>query len=251
MKKPLHFLFSIFLVFACVDANATAFGNVSGTDFNAGNISSTFDVQVTKPSAILNGVLEVVIAAINSQAAGTHLITNLTGETVVVSTNSATLFQAGVLWRAGLTADAATVDYNNSNAANAQKSAMVLVITGHNTVTPIRAFACNSGNSASPVSPTTSSLTSGDLILRTIVWDDDGDELALTHPGSHTSIAADFKPTAAGGKAIGVSFTASSGGAPGTANWTIALARDYVACTIGIAGASASAVPQIHQQLEE
>lgn len=215
---------------------AVAFGNTNGTDFAAANVSSTADAQVTKPTANATGCIQLIFGAINSQVAGTHLITNFADETVIVSGNSATLFTAGALWRAGLTADGTTVDYNHSNGANAQKSGLVMILTGANTTTPIRAFGTpNGGNGTAPVSPDTASLTSGDLIVRGLVWHDDGDALTITHPGSHTAIAVDFNPIGTNSKGIAISFTTSAGGAPGTATWGIPSARDYVAFTVGIA----------------
>jgi hypothetical protein len=214
---------------------AVAFGNVSGTDFNADDTGATFDATVTKPTATVNGTLQLIIGAINSQAAGTHLITSSADETVNRSDNSATLFTSAIIWRAGLTADGATVDYNHSNAASATKSAMVMVLTGHDTGTPIRVAGCNTGNGTAPVSPDTTAATNGDMVVRTLVWHDDGDNQTITHPGSHTSIAADYKPAAANGKGIAVSFATSAGGTPGTATWGIPSARDFVACTVVVA----------------
>lgn len=222
---------------------AVAFGNVSGTDFNATGVASTADAQVTKPTATVDGTLQLIFGTIRSLTAGTHLITNFADEAVIASENSSTLLQAGALWRLGLTADGATVNYNHSNAAAVEKSALVMVLTGHNAASPIRAFGTPvGGNGTSAVSPDTSAATAGDLIVRGLIWYDDGDGLTITHPGSHTAIAADFRHASAGGAGIAVSFATAAGGAPGTAAWTLPSARDYVAFTVVIATAAGGTV---------
>lgn len=215
---------------------AVAFGNVAGTDYNYANQQAATDLAVTKPTATVNGTIQLIIAGLKSQSAGSHVITNFANETLVQSQNSATLLNAGVLWRPAFTADGASVDYNHTSGVSNQRSVLVMTLTGADTTNAIRAFGtAASGNGTSATSPDTTSLTSGDYIVRGLVWFDDGDTLTITHPGSHSAIAADFKPASADGIGLAVSFATSSGGTPGTAAWTISSARDYVAFTIGIA----------------
>jgi hypothetical protein len=169
------------------------------------------------------------------------VLENVTGEAVVASVTSPT-FVAAVLQRAGLSADPATIDYNHDNVTGATKSAVVMVFTGHDTGSPIRAFGTPAqGNGTSCVCPDTTSATSGDLILRTLVWLDDGDDLAITFPGSHTAIASDYNPAGSNGLAIASAFATSGGGTPGTATFTLPEARDYACFTTIIATASAGA----------
>jgi hypothetical protein len=227
-------------------------GNTAGTDYQFGNVSAAFDAQVTKPTANATGQVQFYVAAINDLTAGTFSITNLTGETFFVEQDASSLFQAGLGWRLALTGDGATIDFNNTNAASAQKSGLVWLLTGCDTTTPVRAFGTPAtGSSTSPQCPTTASLTSGDFVGCCIVYHDDGDNLTITHPSSPwTSLATDFKPAAANGKAIACSYQTSSGGAPGTANWTLSISRPWVAFTVGIAttGGAASPVLKILQQ---
>ncbi len=218
---------------------AVAFGNVAGTHYQTANAQQSTDLPVTKPTATVDGTVQLIIGAFKAQTAGTHIIANFANETVVQSANSATLFNAAVIWRPAFTADGSTVDYNHTSGDAHQRSALVMTLTGANLVSAIRAFGTPaSGNGTSATSPDTTAATAGDLIARFLVWFDDGDTLTVTHPGSHTSIAADFKPGAADGLGIATSFTTSAGGTPGTAAWTISSARDYVAFTTVIAAAS-------------
>lgn len=216
--------------------------NTLGTGFNYNFATSTFDVQVTKPTDNATGQVQFSTADIQDLTAGTFSVTNLTGETDIVEQDAPSSFQAAILWRAALTADGATVDYNNSNAANAKKGALVMQLTGCNTVTPIRAFGTPaSGTSTAPQCPDTTSLTSGDLAVCCIHWFDNGDILTVTHPGgSWVSLASDLKPATANGIGIACSTLASAGGAPGTATWTLSSSRAWTAFTAGIAVASAS-----------
>ncbi len=221
-----------------------AFGNVAGTDYNYANQQANTDLAVTKPTAVVDGVVELVIAGIKTQTAGAAVIANFANETVIQNQNSATLFNAQALWRQAFTADGASVDYNHTSADTHQRSVLVMALTGADTSSAIRAFGtAASGNGTSATSPDTTAATSGDLIVRVLVWFDDGDTLTITHPGSHTAIAADFKPATADGMGLAVSFATSAGGTPGTAAWTISSARDYVAFTIVVAQASAAANP--------
>lgn len=221
---------------------AAAFGNVAGTDYNYANQQAATDLPVTKPTATVDGTIELIVEAFKAQTAGSYVVANFANETVVQSANSATLFNAGIMWRQAFTADGATVDVNHTSGDSHQHSALVMVLTGADTSSAIRAFGTASGgNGTSATSPDTTAATSGDLIVRILVWFDDGDGLTITHPGSHTAIAGDFKPGATDGLGIAVSFATSSGGAPGTASWTISAARDYVALTVVIAQAAAGA----------
>jgi hypothetical protein len=242
MKLIRALVLAALLSLSAFDARAqVAFGNTITTDFTGDDTGSTFAATPAKPTATVDGTLQVIVGAIFSQSAGDFVVENLTGETQASEGNSATQFTAGIMSRAGLTADAATVDVNHSSAANATKSAVVMVFTGHDTGSPIRATGTPAGgNGTSAVCPDTASATSGDLILRTLIWFDDGDALAVTAPGSHTEIASDFNPAGSNGLAIHSSFATSAGGTPGTATYTLPEARDYVCFTTVIATAAGS-----------
>jgi hypothetical protein len=214
-------------------------GNVSGTDYNGDDTGSTFDATVTKPTATADGTLQIIVAGINSTAAGAFVVTNFADETVIVEQDSSTTVQAGVLWRYGNTADGATVDVNNTNAANATKSAVVLVLSGAHATVPIRQFASSSGTGTTATCPTTAStgIETGDMIVRGCVFHGDGDSLTLTPPGSHTAITP-YQPAAAGGKDIGIATaSATASTAPGTADFTISASRVWATFTVVVAQA--------------
>lgn len=236
-------ILGVLLSCTALDARAqVAFGNAAGTDYCGDDTGSTFPATCTKPTATVNGTLQLIVGAIFAQpGSGAFVVENLTGETVVVAANSATLFNAGIMWRAGLTADGATIDVNHSSATSATKTGVAMVYTNHDTGTPIRAFGTPaSGNGTSAVCPNTSAATSGDMIVRTLVWWDDGDDLTVTAPGSHTAIASDYNPAGSNGLAVHSSFATSAGGTPGTATYTLPEARDYVCFTTVIAAAGGS-----------
>jgi hypothetical protein len=242
--KLLRLVLVAVLLLTSVDVRAqVGFGNSAGTDYCGDDTGSTFAATCTKPTATVDGTLQLIVGAIFAQpGSGAFVVENLTGETVVVAANSATLFNAGIMWRAGLTADGATIDVNHSSATSATKTGVAMVHTGHNTVTPIRAFGTPAGgNGTSAVCPDTTSATSGDMIVRTLVWWDDGDDLAVTPPGSHTAIASDYNPAGSNGLAVHSSFATSAGGTPGTATYTLPEARDYVCFTTVIATAGGGA----------
>lgn len=219
---------------------AVAFGNTATTDYNSANVSSTVDAAVTKPTASVDGTLNIYIQAINDQTAG-NFTSSAGALTIVVGpTNAPTLFQSGIQRRAGATADASPINCNNTNAASAQKTAMILVITGHDVANPIRAVGTTAtGTSTAPQCPNTSSATAGDLILRIATWHDDGDGAAVTRTGGGYTAGPLYQPVAANGKAIVVDFLVSAGGTPGTGTFGIAASRPWTADTIVIAQAAA------------
>jgi hypothetical protein len=217
--------------------------NVSGQDYQGDDTGGSFDFTITKPTATVDGVLQLIFAGINSTAAGSFVLTNFADETVIVEQDSGTTVQAGVMWRYGQTADGATIDGNNTNAASGSKSGLALILSGAHGTTPIRQFASSSGTGTTATCPTTAAtgIENGDMIVRGVVFHGDGDTLALTPPGSHTAITP-YQPAAAGSKDIGVATAAATAStAPGTADFTIALSRDWVTFTIVVAQAAAGA----------
>lgn len=223
---------------------AVSFPNVATQHYNYMHIGAAVDASVVKPSVTTDGWLSLVTIAFNAQTAGSPIITNLGDENIIGSQNSATLFQTGFVWRLGLAGDPATIECNNSAGDAVQKTGAAIIVSGHNPSSPIRGFTLAGGNSATPSSGDVSAPApqSGDLICRILTWHDDGDALNITHPGSHSDIAGDYKPAAANGKGFAMSFVNSSGGATGSAAWAILngvtpTARDYVTATIVIASA--------------
>lgn len=244
------------LLLTSVGAFADAgFTNTPGTGYCVDETSSTFPSECAKPSAAVDGTVLDITQAINDQTAGAFTFAiNGAGQTVTVNsgpTNAPTLFQAGSQWRLGLTADSTPFQGNNANAASAQKTMLVIAVTGANTTTPIRATAVSTGTSTAPLCPTTASINAGDLVLRKAIWHDDGDGAAVTRVGGSHTAGPLHQPAAANGKAIMVDYYVASGsGAPGTATFGIAASRPWVCETTvyAAAGGGSSPVAKILQQ---
>lgn len=217
-----------------------AFGNVLNTDYTNDETGGTFAATPAEPSANVDGVLQIYVQAINDQTAG-NFTSSAGALTIVVGpTNAPTLFQSGIQRRAGLTADPNPIDCNNTNGASAQKSALILIITGHDVGSPIRAVGTTAtGTSTAPQCPNTAAATAGDLVLRIASWHDDGDGAAVTRTGGGYTAGPLFQPAASNGKAFVVDFLISAGGAPGTGTFGIAASRPWTADTIVIAAAAA------------
>lgn len=218
---------------------AVAFGNTINVDYNSANVSSTANADVTKPSAWVDGTLCIYLQAINDQTAGSF--TSTAGALTVVTgpTNAPTFFQAGAQRRAGASADSPPIGCNNSNGANAQKTGMILVFTGHDVANPIRAVGTTgTGTSTTPTCPNTSAATSGDMVLRVAWWRDDGDTLGVTRTGGGFSAGPLFNGVGANCVGVVADFLSSAGGAPGSGNFTLTASRPWVADSIVIAASA-------------
>jgi hypothetical protein len=225
---------------------AVGFTNTVNVGWAADETSSTFPATPAKPSDDVDGTIMDVSQAINDQTAGAFTI-SYGGTLNVISgpTNAPTLFKSGSQWRLGLSADAATADCNCASGASAQKTALLMTLTGVNTSSPIRDSAIATGTSTAPQCPDTSTSPAqpGDLVVRKVWWHDDGDGSAVTRAGGLHEAGPLHQPGAANGKAIMVDFyVVGSGGHPGTATFGIAASRPWTAETIVYAAASSGAV---------
>ncbi len=218
---------------------AVAFGNTTN-DWQADDTSSTFPATPAKPANAVDGSLVILAQAIHSQVAGAFNAdiggTPLTLTVVDGPSNSPSSFKSGVQRRAGLTADGTPYNCNCDSAASAQKTAMLLAFTGHNVSTPIRAVGTTAnGTSTAPQCPDTASASVGDMVVRIMTYDDDGDGLTVTRPGGSHTAGPLHQPVAASGKAIAIDFyVVGSAGAPGTATYGLSLSRQWTASTIVI-----------------
>lgn len=118
-----------------------------------------------------------------------------------------------------------------------RRSALGLLVNGHDTGSPIRAYATGSGNGTTVTFPDTSSVNDGDMVLRFVHIGKEDTSLSFDAVSGVTDIWSDpASGNFAGGDYLGYSIK-SGAGAPGTATMGLTAGgnRDWVAMTIVVA----------------